>query len=176
MLRQVEKEVLIVLAVTAALGLLLALAGCDLVLGPQTTVLAPSQSVTQVTGTASPGTASPSPGTGGGAVHEVKVSGFGTETCSSGGVPAEAGDVVRDGCRQPITCTPTLLGGVDAVTPLGITAPDSFAVVSGSTYAQVEPSGVTPFNLDLRGVAPGVAVVRCVVRGVTGEKAFEVVP
>lgn len=131
------------------------------------TVVNVGQTVTQTQGGGStPGTsASPSPSSG--VPQQVRVGQFSDERCPSGVQPASEVRTVRAGCLQPITCTPLLTGGVDAVTPLGITTPDSFSITAGSsgTLEATEE----PFNRDFRaGPLAGPVTITCTVRGVSG--------
>lgn len=113
-------------------------------------------------------TASPSPGAGG-AVARVgigKVSGG--ESCPPNVQPSGRGDAVKVGCTAWLTCSPYNAQNIELFNEPDIgTAPETFALVSGSEFATAGPHGTNQFNLDATGRAPGAASFSCRVRGVT---------
>ncbi len=126
---------------------------------------------------------SPSPTPVGGLITRVAVSSFGEGSCEPGsGQPISEPATVRRGCVEDVTCTPKMQGPdgneIDAPPAIHGPAPSSFSITSGNNFASFNVSDDNPFNGRLKGIAAtnGSAVIlTCVVKGVTGTKAFTVV-
>lgn len=109
--------------------------------------------------------ASPSPGTGNGVIASVKVVQFG-EACPTGKTPSGEDRSVRVGCSKHLTCTPFLSDGSPAPPAVHGPAPEFFGLIAGGTSASASQQD-EPFNLDAKGIAPGIASFRCNVKGVS---------
>lgn len=116
----------------------------------------------------SPGTTiSPAPGSGSGAVAAVKIGEFG-EVCPAGKEPAEAvARQLRVGCTSSITCTPKDAQGKELPQEVPPHL-DAFLFISGSQYVK-DTEADNPFNHDVYGLAPGVAIAICKVAGVSSD-------
>lgn len=133
---------------------------------------APTQIQTVVIGGATGPTGAGSPSPGAGTIHSVKVSQFGEGRCNSGVSPANQSRTVRVGCVAFITCTPKRVDGTDASEVEHGPKPDFFGVTSGGVFV-VAMSTENPFNIDVRGTSPGIASLRCGVKGVVSDPAFD---
>jgi hypothetical protein len=155
-------------AAAVAAALTVATTGCGdtIVTGPDIDITIDGQKV------------SPSPGQGPGAsgsIGSVKVVQFG-EQCPAGKVPSGVDRQVRIGCTKFVTCTPFLTSGDKAPPAVHGPAPDFFGQVSGGAVVKVKHTD-EPFNLDVEGVAPGVATLQCTAKGVpSGPWDITVVP
>lgn len=107
--------------------------------------------------------ASPLPG--GGVIASVKTTQFG-ETCPQGTAPSGEDRSVRVGCTKHLTCTPFLSDGTPAGPAVHGPAPEFFGIISGGQFATASQQD-EPFNLDAKGIAPGIASYRCTVKGVS---------
>jgi hypothetical protein len=108
--------------------------------------------------------ASPSPGAGG-SITLVKVVQFG-ETCPQGTSPSGEDRSVRVGCTKHLTCTPFLSDGSPAPVAVHGPAPEFFGLTAGGTSATAAQQDEA-FNIDAKGIAPGIASFRCTVKGVS---------
>lgn len=109
--------------------------------------------------------ASPSPGTGSGSIASVKVVQFG-ETCPAGKAVSGEDRSLRVGCTKHLTCTPFLTDGSPAPPAVHGLAPDFFGLTAGGTSATAAQQDEA-FNIDAKGIAPGIASFRCTVKGVS---------
>lgn len=138
----------------------LAFACTNITTGPTT---ATGGSSTQTQGGGGP-QASPSP-TASGSIALVKVVQFG-ETCPQGVSVSGEDRSVRVGCTKHLTCTPFLSDGSPAPPAVHGPAPEFFGLIAGGTSASAAQQDEA-FNLDAKGIAPGIASFRCSVKGVS---------
>jgi hypothetical protein len=160
-------------ALLSVLALAATLPACDRIFGPDDPPPSITQQVNVVvnTGPTAPTpSASPSVAPGGvpvppGAVARVTLTQFG-ETCPAG-VPASGVDrSVRVGCTKFLTCTPRTADGQDAVSVYPSLRPDYLRQSSGFQNATGTGGGADGYNLDAKGLQPGVARYECSVNGV----------
>jgi len=161
-------KVLLALASCLVAGAMLASLGC-------TKIYTGGDSINQIVTGPGPVT-SPSPGSqGSGLVATVKIGEFG-EKCPAGKEPAEqVARQLRVGCTSAITCTPKDAQGLELPhdSPVKV---DAFLVISGGQYVK-DVEADKPFNHDVFGVAPGLAVFICKVAGVSSDAwPLEIVP
>ncbi len=153
-----------VLAGVALMGTALVVACAPPPTAPDITIVQ-SQTNTQTQGNGGGPTASPSPGSGSGAITLVKVVQFG-ETCPAGKSVSGEDRSVRVGCVKHLTCTPFLSDGSPAPPAVHGPAPEFFGLIAGGTSATASQQDEA-FNIDAKGIAPGIASFRCNVKGVS---------
>jgi hypothetical protein len=115
--------------------------------------------------------ASPSPG-GPSTIARVGIGVFGEGNCDAGKVPAGAvrDNDVRVGCVANITCSPFDAQGNELFTGIP-PSPSRFVAISGEGTVVRSSTPSNPYNLDVKGLAPGVAVFECEVGGVSSNAA-----